>query len=278
MTLDVLISTLGYDGIKRVAAMNLPVADNVNYIVSWQLPDANDFPGIIPVELHRKDISVFPINNKGLSNNRNNAIKHSTGDICLIADDDLKYTTEQLLSVLDIFKGRHWLDIATFKYSGNDNKRYPDHEFNLQEKQKGYYISSVEIAFRRLSIYGRIEFSTYWGLGAKHLHAGEETLFMIQAMHAGLTCRFFPITITHHNDETTGNRSLTPGVLMAQGAYFSIVHPVTAFLRIPLFAWRNSRRGLTRFWPAVKHLLRGYLYGHRHFNSDGSLKRVPERA
>ena len=39
MTLDVMIVTIGADGIKRVAAMNLPEVEEVRYIVSWQMPD-----------------------------------------------------------------------------------------------------------------------------------------------------------------------------------------------------------------------------------------------
>ena len=55
MTLDVLICTLGTDGIDRVATMNLPIVPNVNYIVSWQLKDAN---ADIPTSLLRDDIKI----------------------------------------------------------------------------------------------------------------------------------------------------------------------------------------------------------------------------
>ncbi len=121
MTLDVLISTMGYDGIKRVVAMNLPRVDNVKYIVSWQLP-GDDFPGVIPQELMREDVNVYQLNSRGISLNRNNAIDNSTADICLTADDDLKYTPEQLKSVIATFENNPDVDIATFKYSGNDKK------------------------------------------------------------------------------------------------------------------------------------------------------------
>lgn len=277
MTLDVLICTLGHDGIKRVVKMDLPVVENVKYIISWQLPDNNEYPGIIPQELCRKDISVFQINNKGLSINRNNAISHSSSDICLIADDDLKYTSKQLSAVIETFNSHPDLDIATFKYSGNNLKKYPKYEFDLTKMAKDYYITSFEIAFRRTSIADKITFSPYWGLGAETLHAGEEALFLHQALHAKLNCRFFPITITVHNGTTTGNRFFSPGVLMAQGAFIAITHPATALLRIPLFAWRNYRRGLTKIFPAMRHLWDGYIYGKRYFNHDGSIKNMPPK-
>ncbi len=271
MTLDVLICTLGTDGINRVATMNLPIVANVNYIVSWQLPDTNI---LTPDALIRDDINIYKTQTKGLSRNRNNAIAHSTADICLIADDDLIYTKSQLLSVINTFKQNPNIDIATFRYTGDDNKQYPQISLDIANKIKNYYITSFEIAFKREQI-GCLRFNEYFGLGAPSLHAAEEEIFIHQAICNGLKCQFFPLTITHHNGKTTGNRVLTPGVLMAQGAYIAIVYPYTALLRLPLFAWRSYRRGQTKMFPAMRHLWRGYIYGKRYFNHDGSIKKTP---
>lgn len=275
MTLDVLISTLGIDGINRVVAMDLPEVSNVSYIVSWQLPDKNEFPGIVPEELRRDDIKIFQLNSRGTSINRNNAIKHSTADVCLVADDDLTYTPQQLHSIIDAFEKNADYDIITFKYSGNGAKNYPDKAFDFKEQPSGYYVSEIEIAFRRTSCGGRLLFNEYFGPGKHLLQACEGAVFIHSALSLGAKCRFEPISITSHNGISTGNRTLTSGVLMAQGAYFSIVYPLTALLRMHLFAWRNSRRGLTKLFPAVRHLIRGYIYGKRYFNSDGTIKRHP---
>lgn len=271
MTLDVLICTFGTDGITRVANMKLPVVNNVNYIVSWQLLETDTD---IPRSLIRKDINIYKTTTKGLSINRNNAIAHSSSDICLIADDDLIYTEKQLLSIIDTFQKNPDIDIATFKYSGDDNKQYPVVPFNIANKIKGYYVSSIEIAFKRERI-GDLRFNEHFGLGAPMLHASEEEIFIHQAICNGLKCYFFPLTITHHQEKTTGNRALSPGVLMAQGAYIYIVYPLTALLRLPLFAWRSSRRRQTKMFPAMRHLWKGYIYGKRYFNHDGSLKKTP---
>lgn len=275
MTLDVLISTLGIDGINRVANMNLPIVNDVNYIVSWQISDTAI---AIPDSLIRKDINIHKTNSKGLSTNRNNAIDLATANICLIADDDLIYTEKQLQSIIDTFQENPDIDIATFRYSGDDKKQYPQNSVDISKKIKGYYVTSVEIAFRRNSI-GNLRFCEYFGLGAPKLHASEEEIFIHQAICHGLKCQFFPITITHHTGGvSTGNRSLSPGVLMAQGAYIYIVYPSTALLRLLLFAWRSSRRGQTKIFPAMRYLWKGYIYGKRYFNHDGSIKRVPPQS
>ena len=120
MTLEVLICTYGKDGLNRVAKMNLPKVEGVRYLISLQ---TNESHTPLLDELIRKDISISTTNSTGLSNNRNNSIDNATGDICLIADDDLSYTAEQLQSIISVFKQNQHLDIALFRHSGNNNKQ-----------------------------------------------------------------------------------------------------------------------------------------------------------
>lgn len=260
MTLEVLICTYGNEGINRVAKMNLPQVEGVKYLVSWQ---TNEFNLLLPDELHRKDIRISTTNSKGLSVNRNHSIEKATGDICLIADDDLTYTGEQLQMVLNTFEKNPHIDIALFRHSGNNNKQYPDYEVDLNNKMpKGYYISSVEIAFRRKSIPSSLRFDTRFGVGTS-MPAGEEALFIHYAMKEGLKCRFFPKTIVCHNDLSSGSRIPTPYVLQANGAIIAATYGAFGILRLPIIAWRLSRQGKAKIIPAVQHLFKGYIYGKK---------------
>lgn len=261
MILEVLICTYGNDGINRVAKMNLPKVEHVKYLVSWQ---TNEINIILPNELHRNDLRVYTTASKGLSNNRNHSINKATGDICLIADDDITYTSEQLLAIINTFKQNPDTDIALFRHSGNNYKQYPDYEFNLNDKiPQAYYISSVEIAFRRTSIPSSLQFDTRFGVGTS-MPSGEEFLFIHQAMNHGLKCRFFPITITHHEGLTTGSRQYSNGVLQANGVCLAVGYSF-GILRIPIIAWRLHRDGKAIFFPAVHNLLKGYIYGKKNF-------------
>lgn len=261
MTLEVLICTYGNEGINRVAKMDLPEVDGVKYLVSWQ---TDEFQLLLPDELHRKDLRIYTTTSTGLSNNRNHALKKASGDICLIADDDLMYTAEQLKAVINTFDKNPNIDIALFKYSGDDNKQYPDYEFNLKKEPKGYYITSFEIAFRRNSIPSTLKFDSRLGVGTS-MPAGEEAIFIHQALKGGLTCRFFPITITHHSKLTTGSRKPTPGVLQANGVIVAAKYGVLGMLRLPIIAWRLSRQGNAKIFPAVHNLFKGYIYGKKNF-------------
>ncbi len=277
MTMDVLICTLGLDGIQRVAQMELPQLENVNYIVSWQMPGYDTAQELPESLANRGDLQVYQTDSCGLSVNRNNAIDRSTADICLIADDDLKYTPRQLQAIIDTFEENPQVQFATFMHSGGDGKWFPKESFDLSKPVKGYYVTSFEIAFRRQSVKGILRFNELFGLGPHPLQAGEENLFLHQALKKGVNCRFFPITITCHEGKTTGNRALNKGVLMASGAYIEIAYGLSGILGLPLFAWRSWRKGQTRLFPAMTHLFRGYIYGKRHFNHDGTIKTNPAK-
>lgn len=262
MTLEVLICTYGKDGLNRVSKMNLPKIEGVRYLISLQ---TNEPHTPLLDELIRKDISISTTNSTGLSNNRNNSLNNATGDICLIADDDLSYTAEQLQSIINVFEQNQSLDIALFRHSGNNNKQYPGYEFDLSKKfPKGYYITSFEIAFRRKSIPSSLRFDSRLGIGAA-MPAGEETLFIHQALKEGLTCRFFPITIVCHKDLSTGSRTPSANVIQANGAIIAVRYGLLGLMRLPIIAWRLSRQGKAKFFPAVHHLLKGYIYGKRNF-------------
>lgn len=264
--LDVLISTYGNDGIERVARMALPEVGGVTYVVSWQLP-LPESEATIPAPLRRHDVIIYPTATKGLSVNRNNALRASEAPLCLIADDDLSYTPARLQAVIDTFDRNPDVDLASFMYEGADSKRYPEAETDLTVLPKNFYISSIEIAFRREAVArNSLSFNENFGVGAPLLRSAEDAVFLLDARRAGLRCRFFPIVITRHEGLTTGSRAITDrGVAMAEGAYIWLAHRWPGALRVPLFAWRNWRAGRFPLWWGLRHVLSGYRHAMKLF-------------
>lgn len=268
MTLDVLISTIYRSGIERVASMDLPAVAGVRYIVSWQMPE-----GELPPALCRPDVVVSRLAGRGTSRNRNHAISLSTADICLVADDDLRYTAGQLRAVIDTFQANPDVELAAFSYSGPDNRYYPSAEADLSHGcPKGYSPVCFELAFLRRAVAPHVSFNELTGPGDHLLQAAEDNFFLLQAQRRGIRCCFFPITITHHEGLTTGCRDMSPGVLMAQGAYIAVQYGLSGPLRVPLFVWRVWRSRKSPLWRALAHVSRGYIYGLRHFRRDGSVR------
>ncbi len=260
-SLDVLISTYGSDGIERVAVMPLPVVEGVRYVVSWQIPGfAEASP--VPAQLCRDDIDVFPVDSTGLSRNRNNALRHAVAEYCLIADDDVEYTADRLRKVIDTLDRNPDVDLAAFMYDGQTDKAYPAGECDLTVLPKGFYISSIEIAFRRKRINDHgLWFNEKFGINAPVLGAGEDAMFLLDARRAGLRCRFFPVVVASHRGLTTGSRPVTSSaVTMADGAYIWKAYGVKGIPRLPLFVWRNYRRGRLPFFRGLRDIIRGYFY------------------
>lgn len=260
--LSVLIATCRPDGIERVVAMDLPVVDGVHYWVSWQMHENLPVPEPLA---SRKDVSVLCTDTIGLSNNRNNLLENAEGDIFLIADDDLRYTSDQVRSVIDVFDENPEIDYASFMFTGADAKVYPSHVCHLWPVPKNFSQTSFEVAIRNNFRTARLRYNPFFGLGAPVLRSGEDELFLISAIRLGLNCRFFPIIITHHEGLTTGNRKITDnGVLKASGAVIAVQYPFTAFLRIPLKAYRLHKSGQSSFLRSLRYMTYGVYYLLRH--------------
>ena len=263
MTLQILISTLD-EGIERIGAMLLEQRKGIGYLVSWQ--HSSDEVPTLPSELMREDVEVHNLAGRGLSRNRNNCIEHATADLCIIADDDCRYTHEQLQKVIDTFAQNPETDIATFQYSGEgDSKYYPKESADISNFPKGYYVSSIEIAFRREAVQGKVWFNENFGLGTEPFHCGEENLFIQDALSLGLSCHFYPITIVHDNQPLEFlNRSMDKGTLMAHGADLQIFHTGTKHLRALLKAWRLRRDEKVPFFYGLRHIVKGISYMKHH--------------
>lgn len=261
MTLQLLISTLD-GGINSVADLLLPTREGVSYLVSWQ-HTLGAAPVEVPRELRRPDVALLEMNGTGLSRNRNNTLRHATGDILLIADDDCRYRAEWLDAVVATFERHPTLALATFQMtSALAPKSYPDHEFSHSGRRpRGYYVTSFEIALRRSAVQGVVSFDERFGLGAPMLLGGEEELFVEAACAAGLDCRYFPTVVVRHDHATTrASRATVPGLLMARGAYLKLSRRYrrTALLRPLLIAWRIHRRHHYPYGKALAHIYRGY--------------------
>lgn len=263
MTLQILISTLD-EGIKRVPSMLLEQHEGIGYLISWQHSDGNEHE--VPAALMRADVQVLHLAGRGLSRNRNNCIENATADVCIIADDDCRYSHEQLQAVLDTFAQNPTVDIATFRYSGEGySKYYPEQNVNLKTFPKGYYVSSIEVAFRRKSVQGKVWFNENFGLGTEPFHCGEENLFIHDALSAGLECHFYPITIVHDQQPMEYlNRSMDTGTLMAHGADLHIFHRSTKWLRAMLKAWRLRRDEKVPLCHGLRHIANGINYMKHH--------------
>lgn len=266
--LQVLICTFGPDGIRRVAECRHPQVDGVEYIVSWQLPEGNPD---IPESLRRDDFSIFISHDRGLSRNRNHAFFHATAPLLLISDDDVEYSSEQLLAVIDAFAQNEDCDFICFRYESDPcQKQYPEATFSFSERPpKGYYVSSIEIALRGKALSANasggktsIAFNENFGIGAP-FGCGEEEIFIHDMVRAGLKGRFIPLTICRHDAPTTAAKENGgKEFIQTKGAMIGYLHPATWPLRMLAHSVRQTG-GLKRRLLYIRHWLSGFRKARR---------------
>ncbi|MCH5241268.1 MAG: glycosyltransferase [Muribaculaceae bacterium] len=256
MTLDVVIATYGPEGIERVSKMFLPKTENVKYIVSWQ----NHQDGPIPENLQRDDISIYRLNNKGVSNNRNNAIAQSKADLIYLSDDDIILMPEALQKIMQRFDEYPDTDMATFMMYERNRKKYPEGITDLGfYLPKGYNVGTYQMAFKR-NLFPAIQFNTAFGPNSGKFETSEDELFHLTFRKKGYKCRFFPDVIASHPHEATGRRAITdPRAIYGMGAIITLSFPKTFWLRIPIKAYRMYKNGQYKLLSGIRDLAIGSI-------------------
>lgn len=213
MTVSILICTID-KGITKIPQMLLPPRIDISYVVSMQYT-SSEYLCLIPTELYKRaDVTVTTRQGKGLSRNRNNAKAHATGDICVIADDDNRYTFDNIDTIIKAYTEHPEADIIHFQAQTLDGK--PLHPYPAP------FVSSVELTFRRNI---SIRFDERFGLGSELLCAGEEQVFIKDAERKGYTILYIPQPIVQTPSATTGNNFLHNSKMqMSKGATFRYVY------------------------------------------------------
>lgn len=283
MKLQVLICTYGENGINRVAKSMHPRIDGVEYLVSWQADE--ECP--LPEALVRDDFLICRSATKGLAVNRNIALSKASAPILLISDDDVVYTEDGLNAVIRAFHDHSEADIITFCYESTPSyKYYPSSSCSLNKCPKGYYVSSIEIAFRRDSVQKKIWFNENFGIGAT-FPSGEEDIFLKDCLDKGLKGIYLPITIASHDGTTTSERNLMLASRpKTKGAVFIRLFPWSWPLRMLAHAKRELplwRKGIVpsplsychnwikgALWTKKNHVFPTPDYSHNYLSHDNS--------
>lgn len=273
MNIDILVCTID-DNINKVSKVLLPVNPSINYIISWQRTNNRIIE--LPKSLERKDVFIVELEGRGLSRNRNNALKHATSDICLIADDDVEYNINGVKSLINYYENNPEVDVVTYKFTSRKNaKKHPDFSFELKHAPKGYNVSSIEISFRREKIQGIIQFNELMGLGSPFSGSGEDNLFILDCLAHRLNCRYIPINVVHHEEESTGRaQGGTKKVVFARGILTRIYNPYLYPLKYIWLARSIKINHDVGFLPTLLTLFKGGIYARKNGMLKYNIKKI----
>ncbi len=158
-------------------------------------------------------VRMITTTERGLSNSRNRLLENAEGDICIVGDDDLFYSSNYDEIIRKAYDDFPEADIITFRFSerlGVDTRQaFPTpRRLNILQISK---VASVEVTFRLESIRrAGLSFDPLLGLGA-HFGSGEENAFLADALRSGLRIYHVPITICYCIENQDDRRKWTDG-------------------------------------------------------------------
>ena len=267
--LKILIAAYGPDALMRIASLPHPEMEGVEYVVSWQNDGGTEIPSTL---LERRDFRIYRTSGSGLSNNRNALLEKAEGGIALISDDDLGYTTAHLETVRRAFADHPEAHFITFRYASKRYpKKYPEEAFDLRRPPKGYYVTSMEMAFNldKLRADGKAEvlrFDPRFGVNGTLFCCGEEDILLHNLLKAGLKGLYLPVEVCDNPEPTTATRLRDSREMTeAKGAVICHVSPLTW----PLRMLSHARRSKTV--PRATYIRR-WLAGVKKYRNGGGKK------
>ncbi len=265
----VLVCTID-DGIQSVPQVLLPAEEGVTYVVSWQ--QSRPF-GECPETLRRADVIVTSLGGRGLSRNRNHALQTAMSllrdplddAVIVLADDDERLEADAFRKIRDLYGRYPKLDVALFRMTDRQDgrllKHYPAAPVSYRQRPRNYYVSSVEMTFRSRLYWMGCRFDERFGLGSDKLSAGEEEIFLTDALRRGLCVWICPYVICSTDARTTGSRVLDVKLLRSKGAVYGYCHRAPwAFLRSAREAFSLSVRHRRSFFFIFQNIWYGVRY------------------
>jgi glycosyltransferase involved in cell wall biosynthesis len=218
MTLQVLVSTMHQKDHSILEKMNIQ-SDAI--IVNQG--DRNEFEEF---DYKGNNIKFLSFNERGVGLSRNNALMRATADICLFADDDVKYVDNYKDIILRAFQENVDADVIVFNVPSTNAER---EEYTIsKEKRLRFYnclrYGTVRIAIRTESIRkSNIHFSLLFGGGAKY-GSGEDSLFMMDCIKSSLNVHASSKHIgIVTQSESTWFKGYTDKYFIDKGALFAVL-------------------------------------------------------
>lgn len=234
MKVEVLISTMNQEDYSLISKMR--ISTDAVVVNQCQEDSVSEF------DIEGGHIKWINSTTKGLSISRNICLRNASGDICLLADDDLEYVDGYSDIVLKAFENYPDISIVRFKVAGIEKKfkNYPD-----KAEKIGFFkslkVSSVEIALLRESIRG-LFFDELIGAG-KNFCMGEENAFLAHCFKNGLKMFYLPQVISYlHIGESSWKNISAERYLLSRGAAFEAMETNFTHFLILQFAVRRRKK------------------------------------
>lgn len=261
LTVDVLVATVNREDDEFLEYMNIS-GHCVVINQCFKIDNCHFKPSAANVEWHN-------VYEKGISRSRNKALEKSKADVCILTDDDVRFTDDYEKIVATAHEEYPEADIIAFIVERTGTKRLK--KFRKKRTWNKYLgtmkISSVEITLKRKSIMDAgLKFNPFLGTG-EQFFCGEESTFLFDAVRSKLKILYLPLKIAETNtDDSTWFKGYDEKYLHSMGAaYYNMSKRWYRFLAMQFAVRHKNLFKQYSFFEAYKYLIEGAkLYKEMH--------------
>ena len=238
---EVLCVTMHQKDFSKIEEMNI----HSNVVFANQA-DATAFD---ETEFEGKRARMITTATRGVGINRNLALTYADADICLLADDDVKYVDNMEELVIDEFDKHPDADVFIFHLDTDDENRK---QISYKKTRKHGRFErmpwgGVRIAFRLSSVKkANVWFTTLFG-GGCIFPSGEDSIWLLEAKRKGLKFYVSDKTIGKISfEESTWFTGFDEKFYFSKGVFCQAMHSRTFYLWALYYLFRyRSRKGIS---------------------------------
>lgn len=216
-------------------------------------------------ERNGKKIEFYSLPERGIGLSRNFSLMRASGDIILFSDDDIRYYDDYESQIIKAFEENPDADMIAFNldFKGGTRKRKKIEAVRRVKPYKTGSFGAARIAVKlEAARKNNLSFSLLFGGGAKY-SAGEDVLFVTDAIRAGMRMYEVPITVGEIEDSvSTWFKGHNEKFFYDKGVLFAAMGKKTAFLRCVRYVMLYSGECKD---IGVKNAFRLMLSGSRNF-------------
>lgn len=249
MSIEVLISTMNKT--KEELKNMINISNVSDYVVINQITKDD----ISLTNVNNTKGKIISLHDKGLSKSRNLAIKNSTSDVCVIADDDMYYEENYVNIIQDEYLKHPNAGIIAFVVDNEDESK---RKKILKSGRVGYLksmkLQSVQITFKRDVIIDKdITFDEKFGTGTK-LYCGEENIFLFDCIRKNIKIHYSSkkIATLRTGDSSWERRTDRNNAIIRGMIYYRMTKKFYPLL-ILQFAFRK-RRSFKNDMSVIEHI------------------------
>ncbi len=236
MKVEVLCVTMHQKGLDKYEEMNIQ-----SDVVFANQADRHSYEEAM-IDGNRVKMITTPY--RGVGNNRNMAILHATGDILMFADDDVIYSDGYAKGVIEAFESVPDADMMVFHCTTNSDRGMPDIDAVKRVRiwNSMRYGTFCFVIKKESLLKNNLNFTQLFGGGSRYC-AGEDNLFMRDALKRGLKVYAHPFTIAFvKQDESTWFKGYDEKFFFDNGAWLNATFPVLKHLLVWYFVLNFSKR------------------------------------